>query len=522
MTSGRLEGPMTTFSPSSRNTTRLPQVGQDGQPLTRRQRRELERANELAGSRGSDSAGPTGSVDSAGSVESGESAAPNWTQPAPSPDLSDLSLPSNPSYSSPFSPSHAQPIETSELSPPWMQPIPTAPAEEPVPEAPRSAAPAPVSEPAEALSPAAQSSPSSDEPPTTTGAQRAIGAALGRPRPRGYIAAVLAIMAAVAIVAAPLAVSRMWGGGAGSASSAGAAPGGSINADGPLDTVLEVAGRVGAVPVVSLKGNLSPASAISTDQVVTGDGRALGAGDAVVLSVAVFDGGDGTNVTGNKTGTRLYRGLLDPNKIGESLANAVTGVTEGSRIVVRAPRTKEDQTKTTEITVIDILPTTAAGTSQQPVEGMPTVTTNADGTVGLSVQGLPVPTHSTAAVLVQGDGPQVQSDSVVLARYATVNWTDGQQQATTYGATTLPGTIDMNNALAGVREQLVDAQVGSRLVISIPADQAAGEGAVAVVIDVLAIADDGLTDAAVPATPSPDDGPGTVHVTPGASPGTSQ
>ena len=47
---------MTTFSPSSRNTTRLPQVGQDGQPLTRRQRRELERANELAGSRGSDSA----------------------------------------------------------------------------------------------------------------------------------------------------------------------------------------------------------------------------------------------------------------------------------------------------------------------------------------------------------------------------------------------------------------------------------------------------------------------------------
>jgi len=43
-----------------------------------------------------------------------------------------------------------------------MQPIPTAPADEPVPEAHRSAAPAQVSEPAEALSPAAQSSSSSD------------------------------------------------------------------------------------------------------------------------------------------------------------------------------------------------------------------------------------------------------------------------------------------------------------------------------------------------------------------------
>ena len=62
MTSGRLEGPMTTFSPSSRNTTRLPQVGQDGQPLTRRQRRELERANELAGSRGAAQRSPRSGV----------------------------------------------------------------------------------------------------------------------------------------------------------------------------------------------------------------------------------------------------------------------------------------------------------------------------------------------------------------------------------------------------------------------------------------------------------------------------
>ena len=39
---------MATFSPSPRETTRLPQVGQDGQPLTRRQKRELERARQVA------------------------------------------------------------------------------------------------------------------------------------------------------------------------------------------------------------------------------------------------------------------------------------------------------------------------------------------------------------------------------------------------------------------------------------------------------------------------------------------
>ena len=39
---------MTTFSPFSDETTRLPRLGADGRPLTRRQRRELERARDAA------------------------------------------------------------------------------------------------------------------------------------------------------------------------------------------------------------------------------------------------------------------------------------------------------------------------------------------------------------------------------------------------------------------------------------------------------------------------------------------
>ena len=454
---------MATFSPSPRETTRLPQVGQDGQPLTRRQKRELERARQVADP---------------------HRAAP----PAP--------------------------------GAPWTQYGPAGRAEQPAAGASRRAASAPMAaSPGTGPAEASPSAPSPAEPPTSTGAKRAIGAALGRPRPRGRVAVILAVVATVAIVAAPLVVARVWGGLAGSLGSSGTNPGGSVSADGPLDTVLEVAGRVGALPVLSLKGHLTPATVMSTDQVVMGEGRVLGAGDAVLLSVAVFDGNDGTNVTGTATGTRLYPGTLDADKIGTDLANAVTGVTEGSRIVVRAPQTRDDQTKTTEITVIDILPTTATGTAQEPAEGMPTVTMNADGTAGLSVQGLPAPTRSTAAVLVHGDGPQVQADCTVLARYSTVSWADGVQHATTYGTTTPPGTINMNNALAGVKEHLVDIQVGSRVVIAIPADQAAGEGAVAVVIDVLAIDDDGGADTAALPSESPDPGPGTVHVTPGASPG---
>ncbi|MFC2661432.1 MAG: hypothetical protein ACFNZX_11295, partial [Actinomyces sp.] len=293
---------------------------------------------------------------------------------------------------------------------------------------------------------------------------------------------------------------------------------GTVSADGPRDTVLEVAGRVGAVPVVSLKGSLTPATTISTDEVITGQGRSLRLGDAVLLSVATFSGANGTNTTGTGTGTRLYRGTLDSDALGSDLANAVSGVTEGSRIVLRAPLTTENGALTTEITVVDVLPTTATGSSQSPSDGMPSVAVNDDGTIAMSVQGLPAPTRSTAAVLVQGDGSQVQSESVVLARYAIVNWSDGEQRTSTYGTTTPPGIIDMSHTLAGIREHLVDAQVGSRVVISIPTDQAAGEGAVAVVVDVLAIADaDELTDATVSPSPPSDASSGIVHVTPGAT-----
>ncbi len=45
----------------------------------------------------------------------------------------------------------------------------------------------------------------------------------------------------------------------------------------------------------------------------------------------------------------------------------------------------------------------------------------------------------------------------------------------------------MSNALVGVSQNLVDITVGSRVVLSLPAEQAQGTEPVVVVIDVLAI-----------------------------------
>jgi len=354
------------------------------------------------------------------------------------------------------------------------------------------------------------------EPPAITGAQRAIGAALGRPRPRGRVAVVLAVVVIVAIVLVPVIVSRLGDGG----EATGTATGQVTAADAPIDSVLEVAGRVGSVPVVSLSAPLAPATSVTTDTLIAGDGRTLSPGDAVLLSVSTFSGTSGANTTGTPTGVRIYRGTVDASALGEVLAQTVTGITEGSRLVLRAPVSGADGAVVTEITVVDVLPTTASGQAQDPADGMPAVTFGDDGSVSLSIEGLAAPTRAVASVLVAGDGQQIDSGDVIIARYAFVTWSDAALGTSSYGFTTVPSTIDMTNTMSGISQQLVDVTVGSRIVLALPADQAAGDDALAVVIDILAVAADGtVTDATSSPTESaaPDAGGGIVRVTP--SPG---
>lgn len=357
----------------------------------------------------------------------------------------------------------------------------------------------------------------SSEPPAVSGAQRAIGATLGRPRPSGRAVAVMAVLAALAIVLVPVGVARLYSTIPGASAGRTGPAGTTLPGNAPLETVMEIAGRVGSVPVVSLYGPLTPVDGLSTDLLIEGEGHKLAEGEAILLSVSTFSGDDGTNTTGTATGTRIYRGVLDTTVLGEALTTSVAGTTEGSRIVLRAPVNNASGFASTEITVVDVLPTTAIGDAIVAPEGLPVVTAHDDETVSLSVEGLTPPTRSTVAVLIKGSGQQVASDDVVIARYAIVNWSSGAEQSNTYGAAVVPVTIDMTDTLAGVSQHLVDVTVGSRVVLSLPADQGTGTDAVAVVIDVLAIANDGVvtdvTETAVPEADAP-----VIQVTPSPTP----
>ena len=324
--------------------------------------------------------------------------------------------------------------------------------------------------------------------PEPTQRQRTLGGPLGR-MPRGPLAVALIGVVVLAMILVPLAVNKLVSGRNGAGTST-AAQSTVLDGNAPLSQLLTVSGRVGSgvAPSVELNGDasLSAPSSVLTDVVQTGQGRAVSAGTPVILQVSQFSGLNGSNTTGNEAGYKLWQGLLGP-EVGDYINAAVSGQREGARVVLREPAQEEDGSRTTKITVVDLLPTTATGETKQPAEGAPTVTEGPDGSITVSSAGLPAPTRVSTEILIKGTGPQIGSQDRLIARTTMVSWATGQPlEKSTFGHQEPPKQLDMSNALVGVSQNLVDITVGSRVVLSLPAEQAQGKEPVVVVIDVLA------------------------------------
>ena len=324
--------------------------------------------------------------------------------------------------------------------------------------------------------------------PEPTQRRRTLGGPLGR-MPRGPLAVGLIGVVVLAMILVPLAVNKLISGRNGAGTST-AAQSTVLDGNAPLSQLLKVSGRVGSgvAPSIELNGDasLSAPGSVLTDVVQTGQGRAVSEGTPVILQVSQFSGLNGRNTTGNEAGYKLWQGLLGPD-VGNYINTAVSGQREGARVVLREPAEEDNGSRTTKITVVDLLPTTATGEARQPAAGTPTVTEGPDGSITVSSAGLPAPTRVSTEILIKGTGPQIGAQDRLIARTTMVSWATGQPlEKSTFGHQEPPKQLDMSNALVGVSQNLVDITVGSRVVLSLPAEQAQGKEPVVVVIDVLA------------------------------------
>ncbi|WP_194948037.1 hypothetical protein [Actinomyces trachealis] len=330
-----------------------------------------------------------------------------------------------------------------------------------------------------------------DRPPAG-GAHKVIGATLGRKRPATWIIALTAVALVAVMVALPLLTSRR------TSPVVGASPiptptllpkeaASPLPGDAPLDQLMEVAGRIGAVPAVKVYGPIVPVQDTLSDIVSRGTGRIVNGGEPVMLSVSTYSGADGTNTTSNAAGRRLYLGPLTAETVGENLSWRIVGLTEGTRLVLRSPVTQADGTAIVEITIVDVIELRSHGTPMPAPAGMPAFTLGSDGKVTLGTSGVPEPTAVRAELLIEGDGEQIKDGDTLVARYTMVNWKNGQAITDCYGDTTVPCRLAMKDLMTAAADHLRDVRVGSRLLLALPAAQARGDVPVALAIDVLAV-----------------------------------
>ena len=95
-----------------------------------------------------------------------------------------------------------------------------------------------------------------------------------------------------------------------------------------------------------------------------------------------------------------------------------------------------------------------------------------------------LPGGVTTQALIKGDGVQVHEGDRVVAQFTVIGWTDGVVRVSTW-ETGVPAVVNLNTAMKGLANALVDQKVGSRLAITIPPDLAAGDDTLCVVIDIL-------------------------------------
>lgn len=233
---------------------------------------------------------------------------------------------------------------------------------------------------------------------------------------------------------------------------------------------VRIAGELGH-PVVVEAATPEPTEPSDTT-VMEGEGRRLVDGSYVLYTISSFDESGKPLLEDNET---IRSGVIDENF---PFRDAVIDASEGSRIVLTRP-----QENGVETIVIDLLHTQAFGTSEGQPDNI-AVTTGDDG--GPILQGGVGPVQALSShVLIRGEGAQIRTGDAVFAQYQVYRAEDGQQIDSTWSEG--PKLIDLGGIFPGLATAVVDARLGSRLLVAVPAAEARGTADLVIIIDLLAI-----------------------------------
>lgn len=219
------------------------------------------------------------------------------------------------------------------------------------------------------------------------------------------------------------------------------------------------------------------------EEIIDGDGAELTEDSAVMLAYRALDATTGEVVEENYSDPPQVL-LLTQDSAG-ILYEDLLGRTEGTRLL----RVEQGTTSRPDpvVVVYDILRTSAWGEELEPPDDGPTVSVADDGSPQVSIPDSEPPPDLQVVPLIRGSGAQVRSGQAVTVRYSTVSWSSGEVVDTLWGEGVMPTTIPFTGLIPGWQNGLVDEQVGSRVMLVTPPEQAFGTDTLVFVIDVLAV-----------------------------------
>jgi FKBP-type peptidyl-prolyl cis-trans isomerase len=236
--------------------------------------------------------------------------------------------------------------------------------------------------------------------------------------------------------------------------------------------------EAGTVPSVTFE---TPLSVEEADAKVLreGEGPELAAGDTILLQAALFKGSDATSI-----GDTYSRGAgqvltLEP-RLEESIPEmyeALVGAKEGAIIAYSSPDTAgaagDESTSLEVYEVVRKISTEIEGEMQESPEKLPAVTENEEGVPTIAEPEGEAPDELVSEYLIEGDGEEVAEGDTVVANYVGVKWSDGETFDSSYEKEA-PIPFELDKVIEGWQEGLAGKKVGSRVILSIPAEQAYG------------------------------------------------
>lgn len=229
-----------------------------------------------------------------------------------------------------------------------------------------------------------------------------------------------------------------------------------------------------------------------TEPVSAGDGELVEEGHEVQVNFLMANGASGETVMSTWVSERPVTMDLNDSLLFPAFLNELPGREIGETFLMAAPQSDAYGSEgnpdvgfekfDTALFYVEVVSssaplTQAEGAPVEPAEGLPQV--EADGvseaviTIGDEVES---PEETVAQVLIQGEGAEVLAGQQIKVHYTGVSMADGEQFDSSYSRDA-PTTfqIGVGAVIGGWDSGLVGQNVGSRVLLVIPATEAYGE-----------------------------------------------